>query len=210
MANISYTSGTTAEPKGIILTHGNYVCNVLQADSLIRIPEFYKVLLFLPWDHSFAHTVGIYSFMYNGASLAAVDFGNSPMDFLRNIPLNMREIKPHVLLSVPAIAKNFRKNIEAEIQRKGRFVTFLYMRGLKFAYWYYGDGNYRKKGLKVLVAPVKHFSIAWFFRGSGNLSEEICVFLSEAVLCWMSNCKNITGPWEFPCIKDTVCPRLLR
>ncbi len=157
MANISYTSGTTAEPKGIILTHGNYVCNVLQADSLIRIPEFYKVLLFLPWDHSFAHTVGIYSFMYNGASLAAVDFGNSPMDFLRNIPLNMREIKPHVLLSVPAIAKNFRKNIEAEIQRKGRFVTFLYMRGLKFAYWYYGDGNYRKKGLKVLVAPVKHF-----------------------------------------------------
>ena len=157
MANISYTSGTTAEPKGIILTHGNYVSNVLQADSLIRIPEFYKVLLFLPWDHSFAHTVGIYSFMYNGASLAAVDFGNSPMDFLRNIPLNMREIKPHVLLSVPAIAKNFRKNIETEIQRKGTFVTFLYMRGLKFAYWYYGDGNYRKKGLKVLVAPVKYF-----------------------------------------------------
>lgn len=57
----------------------------------------------------------------------------------------MREIKPHVLLSVPAIAKNFRKNIETEIQRKGTFVTFLYMRGLKFAYWYYGDGNYRKK-----------------------------------------------------------------
>lgn len=124
MANISYTSGTTAEPKGIILTHGNYVCNVLQADSLIRIPEFYKVLLFLPWDHSFAHTVGIYSFMYNGASLAAVDFGNSPMDFLRNIPLNMREIKPHVLLSVPAIAKNFRKISKRKSSARGDLSLF--------------------------------------------------------------------------------------
>ena len=68
LVNISYTSGTTAEPKGIMLSHRNYVTNVLQSDSLIRIPEYYKVLLFLPWDHSFAHTVGLYSFMYNGAS----------------------------------------------------------------------------------------------------------------------------------------------
>ena len=96
LANISYTSGTTAEPKGIMLTHENYVSNVLQSDSLIRIPEYFRILLFLPWDHSFAHTVGIYSFMYNGASLAAVDFGKSPMEYLRNIPLNMKEIKPHV------------------------------------------------------------------------------------------------------------------
>lgn len=74
VANISYTSGTTAEPKGIMLSHGNFVSNVLQSDTLIRIPEYFKILLFLPWDHSFAHTVGIYSFMYNGASLASVGF----------------------------------------------------------------------------------------------------------------------------------------
>ena len=106
LANISYTSGTTAEPKGIMLTHRNYIANVLQADSLIRIPAHYKILLFLPWDHSFAHTVGIYSFMYNGASLASVDFGKSPMDYLRNIPVNLKEIRPEVLLSVPALARN--------------------------------------------------------------------------------------------------------
>ena len=58
LANISYTSGTTAEPKGIMLTHENYVSNVLQSDSLIRIPEYFRILLFLPWDHSFAHTAG--------------------------------------------------------------------------------------------------------------------------------------------------------
>lgn len=154
IANISYTSGTTAGPKGILLTHANYVSNVLQADSLIQIPAYYRILLFLPWDHSFAHTVGIYSFMYNGASLAAVDFGNSPLEFLRNIPVNMKEIKPHVLLSVPAIAKNFRKNIEAKIRRQGRFIERLYTGGLKFAYWFQGRENFTKKGIKSLAYPL--------------------------------------------------------
>ena len=153
IANISYTSGTTAEPKGIMLTHGNYVSNVLQADSLIPIPAYYRILLFLPWDHSFAHTVGIYSFMYNGASLAAVDFGNSPLEFLRNISENMKEVKPHVLLSVPAIARNFRKNIEAGIQRKGKVTGFLYACGLKLNYWYNGEGNFKGKGIKKLAFP---------------------------------------------------------
>ena len=154
LANISYTSGTTAEPKGIMLTHGNYVSNVLQSDSLIQVPEYFKVLLFLPWDHSFAHTVGIYSFMYNGASLAYVDFGRSPMEYLRNITLNMKEVKPHLLLSVPALAKNFKKNIEAGIQLKGKFVQWLYNKGLKVAYRYYGTGNHEGKGMRIVLYPL--------------------------------------------------------
>ncbi len=157
IANISYTSGTTAEPKGIMLSHGNYVANVLQSDSLIQIPEHYRVLLFLPWDHSFAHTVGIYSFMYNGASLAAVDFGRSSMEYLRNIPLNLKEVKPHILLSVPAIAKNFRKNIEAGIKQKGQLVQKIYHWGLRLGYWYYGFGNTRGYGIKILCRPVIKF-----------------------------------------------------
>ena len=154
VANISYTSGTTAEPKGILLTHGNYVSKVLQSDSLIQIPEYYRILLFLPWDHSFAHTVGIYSFMYNGASLASVDFGKSALEYLRNIPLNMKEIKPHILLSVPAIAKNFRKNIETGINQKGYVVRKLYAWGLRLGYWYYGQGKIRRSGWKILGWPL--------------------------------------------------------
>lgn len=154
LVNISYTSGTTAEPKGIMLTHGNYVSNVLQSDSLIQIPEHYKVLLFLPWDHSFAHTVGIYSFMYNGASLASVDFGKSPMEYLRNIPLNLKEVKPHLLLSVPALAKNFRKNIEAGVKQKGKLTAGLYNTGLKLGYFYNGSGNHQGRGAKIMLYPV--------------------------------------------------------
>ena len=163
VANISYTSGTTADPKGIMLTHGNYVCNVLQSDSLIQIPEHYKVLLFLPWDHSFAHTVGIYSFMYNGASLASVDFGKSPMEYLRNIPVNLKEVKPHLLLSVPALAKNFRKNIEVGVRQKGWLVGRLYHWGLKLGYCYHGAGNYKSKGSKILLLPLVKLMDALIF-----------------------------------------------
>ena len=49
-ATISYTSGTTAEPKGIILTHRNYTANIEQANSLIPCPPRYVILLMLPWD----------------------------------------------------------------------------------------------------------------------------------------------------------------
>lgn len=174
VANISYTSGTTAEPKGIMLTHGNYVSNVLQADSLVRIPSFYKIVLFLPWDHSFAHTVGIYSFMYNGASIAAVDFGNSPLEYLRNIPVSLREVKPHVLLSVPAIAKNFRKNIESAVRQKGKTVRKLYAQGLKIAYAYYGLEKKEKRGWKYLLYPLVKWYDRFVFSGirksfGGNL-----------------------------------------
>lgn len=154
LVNISYTSGTTAEPKGIMLTHNNYVSNVLQSDSLIQIPEYYKVLLFLPWDHSFAHTVGIYSFMYNGASLASVDFGKSPLEYLRNIPQNLKEVKPHLLLSVPALAKNFRKNIEAGVKQKGKLTCGLYNAGLKLGYFYNGSGNHQGRGGKIMLYPL--------------------------------------------------------
>ncbi len=164
LANISYTSGTTADPKGIMLTHGNYVCNVLQSDSLIQIPAYYKILLFLPWDHSFAHTVGIYSFMYNGASLASVDFGKSPLEYLRNIPENLKEVKPHVLLSVPALAKNFRKNIETAVRQKNWIVRKLYRWGLKLGDYYYGPGNCQHKGGRCILWPLVKLTDVLVFR----------------------------------------------
>jgi long-chain acyl-CoA synthetase len=153
-ANICYTSGTTADPKGIILSHGNYVTNVYQAYSLMDIPPFYKTLLILPWDHSFAHTAGIYSLMGKGASLAAVKSGKNPMETLRNIPICMKEIKPNILLSVPALAKNFRKNIEKGIREKGKFTEALFNHALKMAYSYNKEGINKGKGLQKLKAPL--------------------------------------------------------
>lgn len=146
LANISYTSGTTANPKGIMLTHWNYVCNAEQAiDHLRGLPTYFRTLLILPWDHSFGHTAGIYAFMKSGASIASVAMGKSPMEVLRNVPKSLKAINPHVLMSVPALATNFRKNIETEIEKKGAFTAKLFRRALKTAYAYNKEG-YNKGG----------------------------------------------------------------
>ncbi len=153
-ANICYTSGTTADPKGIILTHGNYVTNVYQGYSLMDIPQHYKTLLFIPWDHSFAHTAGIFAFMGKGASIASVKLGKTPMENLRNIPICMKEIKPNLLMSVPAIAKNFRKNIEKGIKEKGKVTEGLFNFALKIAYSYNKEGYNKGRGLQKINKPL--------------------------------------------------------
>jgi long-chain acyl-CoA synthetase len=147
-ANICYTSGTTADPKGILLTHRNYTANIEQSNSLVSCPEYYVTLLILPWDHAFAHTCGIYTMMKNGASLASVEMGKSTLETLRNIPKNIREIRPTIMLSVPALAKNFRKNIENAVRKKGAKTESLFNKALKTAYDYNANGWNRGKGLK--------------------------------------------------------------
>ncbi len=156
-ANICYTSGTTADPKGIILTHRNYTANVEQSSKLLPIPEYYSSLLILPWDHAFAHTAGIYTLMKNGASLASVQLGKTPMETLKNVPVNIKEIRPTFLLSVPALAKNLRKNIEKGIREKGPKIEKLFDKALKTAYKYNAEGWNRGKGINKLLKPMVIF-----------------------------------------------------
>lgn len=153
-ANICYTSGTTADPKGIILTHDNYISNVNQSYTLMDIPSTYTTLLILPWDHSFAHTCGIYCMMGKGASLASVKVGKTGMETLKNIPGNIKEIKPNLLLSVPALATNFRKNIEKGIQDKGNLINGLFKHALKISYKYNGMGFNKGQGFTFLYKPL--------------------------------------------------------
>lgn len=154
VANISYTSGTTADPKGIMLSQLNYAANTIQANTLMSIDSSWRTLALLPWDHSFAHTACLYCFMYNGASVASVEQGKTPLETLKNVPKNIKEFKPHVMMSVPALAKNFRKNIESGIRAKGPVAEKLFKAGLKIAYHYNGIGWDRGKGPRALLKPL--------------------------------------------------------
>ncbi len=183
VANIVYTSGTTADPKGIMLTHRNYTSNVEQAFSYIEIPENYITLVVLPWDHAFAHTASLYAFMYKGAAIASVKAGATPMETLKNFTINMREIKPHVLMSVPALAKNFRKNIEKGILAKGDFTNKLFKAGLSVAYWYNGDGENRGKGMKILAKPIYSlFKAVIFNKIKANFGGNLQYFIGGGAL----------------------------
>lgn len=135
-ANISYTSGTTADPKGILLTHRNYTANVEQARSIIGVDEDSVMLIILPLDHCFAHVAGFYVMMSYGGSIATVPCGKSTVSLLKNIPVAISEVRPHVMLSVPTLSKNFKKNFEKAIRQKGAFVEWLYEFGLRQAIAY--------------------------------------------------------------------------
>jgi len=154
VANITYTSGTTADPKGIMLTHRNYTANTEQGTSLFEIKPDYVTLLILPWDHSFAHTVGLYTMIGKGASLAVVEKGRTLMETLKNIPKNIKEIKPYFLLSVPALAKNFKKNIEAGIRQKGKTTESLFNFALNMAYRYNKLGFDKGSGGTFVYKPL--------------------------------------------------------
>ena len=139
-ANISYTSGTTADPKGILLTHRNYTANVEQAHSVIGVGPEDRMLIILPLDHCFAHVAGFYTMMSYGASLGMVPSGKSGKEALRNISPSIQELKPSVMLSVPTLAKSFKKNIETTIAKKGKTVERLYNFALKNAIAYNKEG----------------------------------------------------------------------
>lgn len=155
-ANISYTSGTTADPKGIILTHRNYTANVAQGNSVISVDENDVMLIILPLDHCFAHVAGMYTMMYYGGSIAFVPIGKNALATLKNVPVAIKETRPHVMLSVPALARNFKKTIESGIKAKGPAVEKLFNFAVKNAIAYnkeyYNRGGFAVCWRKPLMA----------------------------------------------------------
>jgi long-chain acyl-CoA synthetase len=182
-ATICYTSGTTADPKGIISSHGNYTANIEQALSLFDVPEWWSTLLILPWDHTFAHTVGIYIMMSVGASLAAVQSGKSYLDSLKHIPENIKEIRPVFLFSAPALAKNLRKGIEKGIREKGPVAEKLFKHALKIAYRYNGIGWDKGKGFRIFLWPLyKLYDVILYKKIRAGFGGRLKFFIGGAAL----------------------------
>ena len=182
-ATITYTSGTTADPKGVVLTHRNYTANVAQALTLVNIDETWRTLIILPLDHCFAHVVGFYLMMAKGATAATVQVGRTSMETLKNIPSNIREVKPHFILSVPSLAKTFKKNVEQGIRAKGKNTLRLFNWGMRVRQIYYGDSNLDPKGLRALLAPiVSLFDKVIFEKVRANFGGELRFFIGGGAL----------------------------
>ena len=173
-ANISYTSGTTADPKGILLTHRNYTANVEQCNSVVDVKRGWTMLVILPLDHCFAHVAGFYYMMSNGGSIATVPGGKSTVTMLKNIPVAIREVRPHVMLSVPALSRNFRKGFESAIKKKGEKAEKLYEFALRNAITYnreyYNEGKpfikmFWRKPIKALMDKLVFSKIRESFGG---------------------------------------------
>ena len=150
---ICYTSGTTGNPKGIMLTHLNYWANCLGAKDMAQFPEKISTLVILPIDHSFAHTVALYAAYLIGITLYFVDAREKSGGILRNIPINLKQANPYFILTVPALTGNFMKKMKSGIEAKGGLISTMFDKGLAAGIEYYGDGyNKNKRHIKGMWA----------------------------------------------------------
>jgi len=110
VATIIYTSGTTGNPKGVMLTHKNFVSNVNQVAAID--PDFlagdHIFLSFLPLAHSLERTVGYYCPIFLGHKVA---FAESVDKLLENF----QEIRPTFLVSVPRIYEKVHAGVTAKV-----------------------------------------------------------------------------------------------
>ena len=159
VVTISYTSGTTGNPKGIMLTHLNYYSNSHAAVSTFQIKEKISTLLILPTDHSFAHTVGIYTALVKGLSLHFVDARGGSVNALKNIPKNLIEAESNFLLTVPALTSNFIQKFKDGIKAKGGVIEGIFNRGVEAAIKRNGDG-FSKPGWAVQAGTYLNMLLA--------------------------------------------------
>lgn len=122
--------------------------------------------------------------MSKGASVATVQVGRTGMETLKNIPINIKEFKPYLILSVPALAKNFKKNIEQGIRARGKNAVRLFNLALRIDYIYNGDSDEEEgKGFRVLLKPlVRLFDKLLFAKVRENFGGELKFFIGGGAL----------------------------
>jgi long-chain acyl-CoA synthetase len=96
LATLIYTSGTTGPPKGVMLSHRNFVSNVLASLKLLSIGPDDSCLSVLPLSHSFERMAGHYTMFHAGVT---INYAES----IEALGANLLEVKPTIVLSVPRL-----------------------------------------------------------------------------------------------------------
>ncbi len=95
IASIIYTSGTTGLPKGVMLSHGNFVSNSKALDAVTDFNHTDTILSFLPLSHVLERMT-TFSFLYKGASIAYAES-------IDTVAENLIEVRPTIMISVPRL-----------------------------------------------------------------------------------------------------------
>ncbi len=107
---IMYTSGTTGNPKGVELTHGNLLSQQQAVRQLWNIGPDDRFLSYLPWHHSFGGLFERFMALYSGACLSLDESGGKNIGV---ILANWKEVRPTVFFSVPSVYQRLANEIRA-------------------------------------------------------------------------------------------------
>jgi len=143
LASLIYTSGTTGVPKGVMLSHENFMSNVLMAKTQVpSISKDDRYLSFLPLCHVYERLATYYLGIYVGAEIA---FAQG----IESISANMIEVQPTVMTTVPRLLERVKERVIKSAEAKGGLSK-------KIFYWAVGVGeNVRvKKENKQWVNPI--------------------------------------------------------
>jgi long-chain acyl-CoA synthetase len=138
LATIIYTSGTTGEPKGVMLTHANFMTNVLSITAGLPISPTDIALSVLPLSHIFERT-GFYIFCYNGVSV----YYTASFD---QVGENLREVRPTIMTAVPRLfEKVYHRIVKKGFSQKG-LKRRIFVKALEVGQRY---AEARQKGARV-------------------------------------------------------------
>ncbi|HPC47153.1 MAG TPA: long-chain fatty acid--CoA ligase [Deltaproteobacteria bacterium] len=111
LATLIYTSGTTGNPKGVMLTHANFVANVMQSYASHPIIDHRdEALSLLPWSHSLGRTVALYLMIHIGAVVSLAESFSTVLE-------NLQEIRPTLMVSVPRLFEKMHAGIMAKADK---------------------------------------------------------------------------------------------
>ncbi len=124
LASLVYTSGTTGPPKGVMLSHQNFLSNVEACVGMFDIGPDDQSLSFLPLSHVFERMAGYYLVLYQGGVIAYAEN-------LERLPVNLAEVQPTMLISVPRLYEKMYARIMERVLDGPWLSKQLFFSGLK-------------------------------------------------------------------------------
>jgi long-chain acyl-CoA synthetase len=123
LVTLIYTSGTTGNPKGVMLSHHNILSNVESICGVFDFNTTHRTLSFLPISHVFERTINYY-FQRVGVSVYYAEN-------IGTIAENLREVKPHVFISVPRLLEKTYDKIIAKGRELSGIKKFIFFWAVK-------------------------------------------------------------------------------
>ncbi len=187
IATVIYTSGTTGAPKGVMLTHRNFISNYQGAFQHIRIDDKDSVLSFLPLSHVFERLAGYY---YQAAYGVSIYYAEN----FSTVAEDIRKVRPTIVVAVPRFYEKAHARILEQIQKASKFKRWLFdwavrigtrvaqmkIRKQKVPLWL---AFYYRIARRLVFSKIKEAMggrIRFFISGGAPLSKDLARFFYAA------------------------------